>query len=1096
MRHDHIVVTLTDLASIGMNAPESPIEVTQDSAKAESTLNRFFALSLDLFSITNKNGYFQQLNPTWENALGWTLLELQHTPWVELIHPDDVEVTLKTEELCSQQDLVEYENRYRHQDGSYRWLSWRVSQAEDGLIYRVAKDITAEKQSEQGWQQAIAELTEWKNRYEAAGQINELLLYERNSQTEEIIWGSNVEQVFGYSREELSGSIEQWMELFHPDDLDNVLQELNRVIASKEPLHIEYRMRQKDGTYITLEDNGKFYPDSAGNLNRIVGFVANITKRKQAEAELQKAYQQVELLVDNSPLAILEWDKEFRLQRWSKQAEQIFGWKAAEVLNKHPREWRFVYDQDAPRVDRILRQLLDGTIQRTVDENRNYTKDGRTVYCEWYNSAILDESGNLVSMLSLVLDITERKQAETRLQQVRNALETRVEERTAELQQTNEQLSAQIAERQRTEAALRQSEEQFRRVFNEAPIGMGVTAKDKRFLKVNQALLEMLGYSESEFMSLTCEAITHPEDWKRLLPYLDQIEKGELDRFQVEERFLKKKGEIVWGNLTSMMLRDESGKVLYGLGMVEDITERRQAEAALRQSEEQFRRVFDEAPIGMSLAGLDSRYIRVNRAFYEMLGYTESELMALTFEAITAPEDLALEIPCMEQLIAGEIDSFDIEKRYRKKNQEIVWVNLTLIALRDQSGAVLYTLAMIQDITERKQAEAALRQSEAHYRAIIEDQTELICRYKPDGTLTFVNDAYCRYFSQQRSELLGQTFMPLIAEEDQAVVAQKFSSLSLEQPIVTYEYRVILPSEEVRWQQWTDRAFFDDSGILIEFQRVGRDITKLKQAEAEVLKALEKERELSELRSGFVSLVSHEFRTPLTTIQSSAELLERYSHKLSDEKKQIHRRRIQNAVQRMTHLLDDVLTIGQAEAGKLTFTPSPMDLVAFCRDLVESLQMSIHPQYKLNFVVVGDGSDAQMDEKLLEHILTNLLTNAIKYSPDGGTVQFDLICDALGACPLGNHFLLPEKGDRRWAVFRIQDRGIGIPPQDVERLFESFGRASNVGTIPGTGLGLAIVKRCVDLHGGEITVESEMGVGTTFMVTLPLQPQPPGISEP
>lgn len=146
-----------------------------------------------------------------------------------------------------------------------------------------------------------------------------------------------------------------------------------------------------------------------------------------------------------------------------------------------------------------------------------------------------------------------------------------------------------------------------------------------------------------------------------------------------------------------------------------------------------------------------------------------------------------------------------------------------------------------------------------------------------------------------------------------------------------------------------------------------------------------------------------------------------------------------------------------------------MDLVAFCRDLVESLQMSAKPQHQLNFVVIGDGSDAQMDEKLLGHILTNLLTNAIKYSPDGGTVQFDVVCD------------------RTWVIFRIQDSGIGIPPEDLERLFESFGRASNVGAIPGTGLGLAIVKRCVDLHEGEITVESEVGVGTTFTVTLPLQ---------
>lgn len=950
-----------------MNDPKFPIEDNEHSAKTESALNRFLTLSFDLFCITQRNGYFQQINPAWENVLGWTGSDLLNIHWFELVHPDDVELTLDTEKLYKlycQNSLVEYKNRYRHKNGSYRWLSWRVSNADDGLVYRVAKDITSVKPVENvavfraedsndltpqpvelDLQRAVAELTEWKNRYEAAGQINGLLLYEWNSQTEDVIWGPNVEQVFGYAEEELSGSLEQWMELIHPDDIEKVIQELNRVIATKERLHVEYRLRQKDGTYIILEDNGRFYPDNTGHLNRMVGFIANITERRRAKIELQKAYQQLELLVDNSPLAILEWDQKFRLQRWSKQAEKIFGWKALEVLNKHPKEWGFVYEEDAEIVDHILSQLLDGTLQRTVDENRNYTKDRKIVYCEWYNSTVFDESDHLVSILSLVLDISDRKQTETVLTQVMTDLETRVEERTAELQQINEQLSAEMTERLRTEAAVRQSEEQFRRVF-------------------------------------------------------------------------------------------------------------------------------DEAPIGMSLASLDNRYLRINRAFFEMLGYTESELMALTFMDITHGEDLELEIPFMEQILQGKMDDFTLEKRYLKKNQEIIWVNLTLIALRDQSGFILYTLAMIEDITVRKQAQEALQQSEARYRAIIEDQTELICRYKPDGSLTFVNDTYCRYFYKQRSELIGQNFLPVIPEEDQPLVTQSFSSLDVEQPIVTHEHRIILPCGEIRWQQWTNRALFDNSGNILEFQAVGRDITKLKQAEAEIVQALERERELSELRSGFVSLVSHEFRTPLTTIQSSAELLERYNNKLSDEKKQNHYRRIQHAVQRMTQLLEDVLTIGKAEAGKLNFTPFPIDLVTFCRDLVESLQMSTKPQHQLDFVVIGEARDAQMDEKLLSHILTNLLTNAIKYSPDGGKVQFDLVCD------------------RTWVIFRIRDAGIGIPPEDLERLFESFGRASNVGAIPGTGLGLAIVKRCVDLHEGEITVESEVEVGTTFTVTLPLKSQP------
>jgi len=398
-------------------------------------------------------------------------------------------------------------------------------------------------------------------------------------------------------------------------------------------------------------------------------------------------------------------------------------------------------------------------------------------------------------------------------------------------------------------------------------------------------------------------------------------------------------------------------------------------------------------------------------------------------------------------------------------NQEIVQAIAAHCALAIYQAELHQKLQT--ELAERKQVEEALRQSEARYRAIVEDQTELICRFKPDGTLTFVNDAYCRYFNKQRIELIGQEFLPMMPSQDREFVSKNFRSLSQGHPINTYEHRIILPSGEIRWQQWSDRAVFDAQGNFIECQAVGRDITQLKQAEVDICMALEKEREVGELRSSFVALVSHEFRTPLTVIQSSTDLLENYNHKLSDEKKLKLFGRVQGAVRRMTHLLEEVLLIGKAEAGKLNFKPSLMDLRAFCCDIVENLQMSTSSRHTINFFMHGNCGDVLMDEKLLGHILSNLLSNAIKYSPEGGIVKFDVICS-------------PET-----TSFLIQDHGIGIPKPDLEKLFESFRRASNVGSIPGTGLGLSIIKRCVDLHGGQIDIESEVGVGTTFTVALP-----------
>jgi signal transduction histidine kinase len=170
----------------------------------------------------------------------------------------------------------------------------------------------------------------------------------------------------------------------------------------------------------------------------------------------------------------------------------------------------------------------------------------------------------------------------------------------------------------------------------------------------------------------------------------------------------------------------------------------------------------------------------------------------------------------------------------------------------------------------------------------------------------------------------------------------------------------------------------------------------------------------------------------------------------------------------LTQLVNDVLIISKAEAGKLDFNPVPLELVEFCHQLVEELQLIASIQHNISFLCKSSSIKASLDEKLLRQFLTNLLSNAIKYSPNGGDVQLELECR------------------QDVAIFRIRDQGIGIPLKDQEQLFEAFHRSSNVGTISGTGLGLAIVKKCVDIHNGQIAVESEIGAGTTFIITMPL----------
>ncbi|NJR60978.1 MAG: hybrid sensor histidine kinase/response regulator [Cyanobacteria bacterium CRU_2_1] len=249
---------------------------------------------------------------------------------------------------------------------------------------------------------------------------------------------------------------------------------------------------------------------------------------------------------------------------------------------------------------------------------------------------------------------------------------------------------------------------------------------------------------------------------------------------------------------------------------------------------------------------------------------------------------------------------------------------------------------------------------------------------------------------------------------------------------------------------------------------------ELEQARADALKALEQEKELNRLKSEFVSMISHDFRTPLTSIQGFAGLLrhsiQEKAEVLTPEIQHRYFDKIDAAVEHMLYLLDEVLLIGSIEAGKAQYQPTPLNLEEFCRDIVETLQVNASSHHPICFVCTGDCQVAEMDQTMLQQILANLLSNAVKYSPDEELIQFSLHCqDGL-------------------ATFQIQDQGIGIPLENQPHLFETFYRCSNVGDIQGTGLGLVVVKRCVEAHHGGIQIESEEGVGTIVTVTLPLAP--------
>ena len=252
----------------------------------------------------------------------------------------------------------------------------------------------------------------------------------------------------------------------------------------------------------------------------------------------------------------------------------------------------------------------------------------------------------------------------------------------------------------------------------------------------------------------------------------------------------------------------------------------------------------------------------------------------------------------------------------------------------------------------------------------------------------------------------------------------------------------------------------------VELSDANQQLKREKALRQKAETALEQEKQ-SEDFWHFVSMVSHEFRSPLNIISLSTSLLKRHHHRWTEEKKLQYLQRLQTAVENISLLMDEVLTIGRAEAGKLKFDPIPLNPIQFCRQILAEMNLNESTQHPVTFISQGDCTVC-IDQKLLDPILRNLLSNAVKYSPIGSTID-----------------LVLSYQDEK-VIFLLKDRGIGIPVADQQRLFKPFHRGGNVGDIPGNGLGLALVKKLVDLHGGQISVVSEVGVGTTFAIALPL----------
>jgi PAS domain S-box-containing protein len=647
-----------------------------------------------------------------------------------------------------------------------------------------------------------------------------------------------------------------------------------------------------------------------------------------------------------------------------------------------------------------------------------------------------------------------------------------------------------ISARTRTERALRESQQLLASITHNISEGIYRSTPDRGLIFVNDAFVQMFGYASKEEMLLVPSARLYA-DRRRRAELIELIQRD--GRFLNEEvEFVRKDGSTFWGLASSIGIRDpDSGRPIFFDGAVTDITDRKRIEqdrlqlnvelerrivertTELHQSDERFTKAFNSNPAILTILQLpEARYIDVNETFLRTFGFSREEVIGHTSLEINLwpnPEARAALFAEVEQ---GKV-IHNRETHYQTKTGEprIVLQSLESFHL----GGKQCLLSVGQDITESKRVQAALAESEAHTRLIIDNALDAVITIDGNGVIRGWNPQAEAIFGWTKEEIFGrelaETLVPVHYRPAHRRGLQKF--------LETGQGAVLNRRIELTALRRDGHEF--PAELAITALKVGesyifsafvRDITERRRAEEELLRALEREKELGKLKSNFVSMVSHEFRTPLGIIMSSEEILDRYFDRLTPEKRRDQLHAIHNAVKRMAEMMEEILLLGRVEAGKMECKPATIDLNAFLRHLVDELHAAAAQHCPIEFEPAAFPIQVSADEGLLRHIFTNLLSNAIKYSSPDQPVHFSV---------------REEMGQ---AVFTVEDHGVGIPEADQPWLFKAFHRGQNVGNLPGTGLGLTIVKRCVELHGGKIKFHSATGIGTTFIVTLPLFGKP------
>jgi two-component system cell cycle sensor histidine kinase/response regulator CckA len=837
----------------------------------------------------------------------------------------------------------------------------------------------------------------------------------------------------GYTKEEMIGKKSRQ---YQDETTARVLyQAYTRLYETGEPIRtIEAVWISKDGSKRTYEMSASLITDPEGKPVGFRGVSRDITERKQMEESLRESENKFRSLVENSIVGVY-LIQEGIFKYVNARLAEIHGYEIEEMVGKMgPKQ--ATLPEDLSIVEGNIFKRMKGEEESIHYEFRIVTKKQEIRNVEVFGSRTMYQGRP--SVIGTMLDITDRKKAEE---------------------------------------ALRQNEERYRTIIENIQDGYFEVDLAGNFTFVNDAECVIFGYSKGELVGMNNRQYTDKKNAKKLFQAFNKLYRTGEPVKGLDLEVIRKDGTKAFDELSVSLIRDSEGKPVGFRGISRDVTERKRAEEALRQSEEKYRNILESIEDGYYEEDLAGNFVFFNEAMCRIYGYPKEELLGLNYKKYTSEETAKRLFQIFNEMYRTGNPCKEYSYELIRKDGVKRYIEATASLKRDPSGKPIGFRGVVRDVTERVQAEEALRSSEEKYRTILETMWDGYFEVDLAGNFTFINDAQCRMSGSTRERLIGRNNRQYTTKEEAKKLYQIFNRVyRTGEPVKSYQFEFFKRDGTKAYNEISVSLIRDAQGKPIGFRGVSRDITERKQAEEENLSLQEQLRQSQKMEAigQLAGGVAHDFNNLLTVIKGYSQI------SLLDLKENDPLRgniqEIEKATQRATDLTRQLLAFSRRQI----LNPIVLDLNVLLKDLEKMLRRLIGEDVELVALLSEDLGKVKVDRSQIEQVIFNLAVNARDAMPSGGKLTIETANVELdGEYAQAHVSVVPG----RYVRLSVSDTGVGMTQEVKEKVFDPFFTTKEKGK--GTGLGLSMVYGIVKQSNGNIWVYSEPNRGTTFRIYFP-----------